>query len=40
MDLPDGLELESEIFGLAWSTEDRIEGIEAYMNKRKPRWQD
>jgi enoyl-CoA hydratase/carnithine racemase len=40
MSLPDGLALESEIFGLAWSTEDRIEGIEAYMNKRKPRWQD
>lgn len=40
MDLPDGLALESEIFGLAWSTEDRVEGIEAYMGKRKPRWLD
>lgn len=40
MNLDDGLALESEIFGLSWSTEDRIEGIDAYMAKRKPRWQD
>jgi enoyl-CoA hydratase len=38
MALHDGLALESEIFGLAWGTEDRVEGITAYMEKRKPRF--
>lgn len=40
MTMEDGLALESEIFGLSWGTEDRVEGIEAYMAKRKPRWKD
>lgn len=39
MSLRDGLALESEIFGLAWSTDDRLEGIAAYRDKRKPKWQ-
>ena len=40
MTLHDGLALESGIFALAWGTEDRVEGLAAYMEKRKPRWQD
>lgn len=40
MALYDGLALESEIFALAWSTEDRVEGITAYMEKRKPRFKE
>jgi enoyl-CoA hydratase len=40
MSLYDGLALESEVFGMAWGTEDRLEGIAAYMDKRKPRWQE
>ena len=40
MALHDGLSLESEIFALAWGTADRVEGVAAYMEKRRPRWQD
>ncbi len=29
---------ESEIFGLAWSTDDRAEGIQALIEKRRPVW--
>jgi enoyl-CoA hydratase/carnithine racemase len=36
--LEDGLRLESELFALAWSTDDRREGISAYLEKRKPVW--
>ena len=38
--LSDALALESEIFGLAWGTDDRVEGIDAFIEKRKPRWPD
>ncbi len=34
------LALEGEIFGLAWGTDDRVEGINAFMEKRKPKWPD
>lgn len=34
--LDDGLNLESELFGLVWSGPDRIEGVNAYLEKRKP----
>jgi enoyl-CoA hydratase len=32
------LHLESEIFGLAWSTPDRAEGVQALIEKRRPVW--
>jgi enoyl-CoA hydratase/carnithine racemase len=31
-----GLDLESETFGLLWGSEDRKEGVEAFLKKRKP----
>ena len=34
------LKLEGQIFGLAWSTADRAEGLAAYAEKRKPKWND
>jgi enoyl-CoA hydratase len=34
----EGLELESELFGLAWNSPDRTEGIAALMEKRRARW--
>ena len=36
MDLENACLLESEIFGVCFSTEDRIEGVSAFMEKRKP----
>ncbi len=36
LSLDDGLNLESELFGLVWSGADRIEGVSAYLEKRKP----
>lgn len=36
--LPQGLTLESEMFGLAWGAPDRAEGIAAYIEKRRPNW--
>lgn len=32
------LELECDLFGLAWAAPDRAEGIAAYLEKRKPQW--
>jgi len=40
LNLHQALDLESELFGLAWSTADREEGIAAYMEKRRPNWPD
>jgi enoyl-CoA hydratase len=37
-DLAHGLNMESEMFALAWGTPDRNEGIAAYLAKRKPVW--
>jgi enoyl-CoA hydratase/carnithine racemase len=31
-----GLEVERRLFGVAMATEDRVEGLQAYMEKRKP----
>jgi 1,4-dihydroxy-2-naphthoyl-CoA synthase len=36
--LQDGLELESQLFGRATATTDRIEGTTAFLEKRKPVW--
>jgi enoyl-CoA hydratase len=34
-----GLQIEAEIFGRLCATEDKREGIEAFLNKRPPTWQ-
>ncbi len=41
MDLPlaDGLRLEGDLSALLRTTEDRLEGARAFLEKRKPRWQ-
>lgn len=36
MDLENACLLESEIFGVCFSTEDRVEGVSAFVEKRKP----
>ena len=36
--LTSALNMESELFGLAWSTDDRVEGIGAFLEKRRPKW--
>ena len=33
-------DLESELFGFAWASEDRIEGIDAFLKKEKPVWKN
>ncbi len=33
-----GLDHESELFGQAWASPDREEGLNAYYGKRKPQW--
>ena len=38
MDLNTGLAFEREIFATAFSTEDHIEGIKAFLEKRKPKF--
>ncbi len=35
-----GLVLENELFGRAWESEDRVEGVNAFIEKRKPRFKD
>lgn len=36
MPLDEGVRLETTLFGLAFSTEDKEEGVEAFLEKRKP----
>jgi len=36
LDLPKGLAVEAKAFALAFSTEDRAEGVAAFLGKRKP----
>lgn len=38
MPLPQGLSYESAAFGLAGATEDKVEGMTAFLEKRKPAW--
>lgn len=33
-------DLESEMFGFAWASEDREEGIDAFLKKEKPEWKN
>jgi enoyl-CoA hydratase len=40
MPLAQALNLESELFGLAWSTPDRVEGVTALLEKRRAQWPD
>ena len=37
--LPQGLEVEADLFGLACTTEDRAEGVRAFLEKRDPTFQ-
>lgn len=37
-DLPSGLALEAEAFGLCFGTEDKTEGVRAFLEKRQPRF--
>jgi 2-(1,2-epoxy-1,2-dihydrophenyl)acetyl-CoA isomerase len=39
MTLADGLRLENDLATLLRTTEDRLEGAKAFLEKRKPRWQ-
>ena len=36
--LADGLRLENDLATLLRTTEDRLEGANAFLEKRKPRW--
>ena len=36
--LPQGLEIEADLFGLVAGTEDRAEGVRAFLEKRKPEY--
>jgi enoyl-CoA hydratase len=36
LDLPKGLALEAKAWGIAYSTEDKVEGVAAFLEKRKP----
>jgi enoyl-CoA hydratase/carnithine racemase len=38
MELSAGLEQERDLFALAFSTDDKIEGVAAFLEKRKPEW--
>ncbi|UCC63504.1 MAG: enoyl-CoA hydratase/isomerase family protein [Anaerolineae bacterium] len=37
--LADGLAFEAAQFGLVFDTEDRVEGVNAFLEKRRPTWQ-
>jgi enoyl-CoA hydratase/carnithine racemase len=39
MSLADGVRLENDLATLLRTTEDRVEGAKAFLEKRKPRWQ-
>ena len=39
MSLGDGVRLENDLATLLRTTEDRVEGAKAFLEKRKPRWQ-
>jgi enoyl-CoA hydratase len=38
MSLADGLRLENDLSTLLRTTEDRVEGARAFVEKRKPKW--
>ena len=34
--LSEGMALESELFGLAWASDERVEGVKNFLNRRRP----
>jgi Enoyl-CoA hydratase/carnithine racemase len=36
--LADGVRLENDLSALLRTTEDRVEGVKAFVEKRKPKW--
>jgi len=40
MDLDKAVRFESELFGMCFATQDKQEGIDAFFEKRQPKWQD
>lgn len=40
MSLEGGLDIEANVFSICFSTEDQKEGMNAFMEKRKPEWKD
>ncbi len=40
MDLESGIDYEAELFVLLFATEDKNEGIDAFLEDRDPEWQD
>jgi enoyl-CoA hydratase len=38
--LDEGLRLERNLFGLAFSSEDKVEGVKAFLERRKPEFPD
>mgnify|MGYP002338701166 CR=1 FL=1 len=40
MDLDDGIEYEAELFAQFCTTPDKNEGIEAFLEDRKPEWKE
>jgi len=40
MNEKDGLSFEQQAFGVAFSSQDRVEGTRAFLQKREPKWQN
>ena len=40
LSLPEGLKLETALFQLCFASEDKAEGVRAFLEKRPPRWRD
>jgi len=36
----EGLTFEQQAFGVAFSSQDRVEGTKAFLQKREPKWQN
>jgi enoyl-CoA hydratase/carnithine racemase len=39
MEEDDGLSFEQQAFGVAFGSQDRVEGTRAFVQKREPKWQ-
>ncbi|MEK6838581.1 MAG: enoyl-CoA hydratase-related protein [Candidatus Thermoplasmatota archaeon] len=40
MPLTEGLRYEQSLFSLVFTTDDKNEGVRAFLEKRKPQWSD